>query len=242
MTESRIDILFFGAHADDIEIACGGTVAWAVEQGHRVGMVDLTRGEMGTRGTPETRRKESAAAARALQAEFRETLDFGDGNLRTGREEELEVIRILRSYRPRLVVAPYIDDRHPDHHRAGQLVTEASFYAGLQKIETGQAPHRPQAVIYHMLAYTIEPTFIVDVTATWNRKMKSLAAYKSQFYNPKSKERATIISQKSFLDRIEGRARHFGAIIGAAYGEAFFSKQPPKITNLVDSYSGREVE
>lgn len=236
-----VDILAFGAHADDVELSIGGTVAKAVKQGRSVGIVDLTHGEMGTRGTPEIRLRESKAAARILKARFRERLDFGDGSLRSGREEELELIRLIRKHRPSVVIAPYTEDRHPDHSRAGRLITDASFYAGLAKIDTGQKPHRPQAVIYHLLTYTPEPTFVVDVTETWKTKMKAIQAYGSQFYNPRSKEKETILSQKTFLDRIEGRARYFGSLIGAEYGEPFVTKQPPAIADLIAAYSGREV-
>ncbi|HVT45818.1 MAG TPA: bacillithiol biosynthesis deacetylase BshB1 [Thermoanaerobaculia bacterium] len=239
--DQRVDILVFGAHADDIELSCGGTVVQAVSQGKLVGLVDVTRGEMGTRGTPAKRLRESRRAQKILGAAFREQLDLGDGNLRTGREEELEIIRLVRRYRPSVVVAPYPEDRHPDHSRAGRLVTEASFYAGLKKIETGQNHHRPHSVIYYMQAWVREPTFIADVTTAWARKMKAIATYKSQFYDPQSREPRTFISEKSFLEMIEARGRHFGSIIGAAYGEPFVTKQPPRIDDLVAAYSGREV-
>lgn len=237
----KVDLLVFGAHPDDIELSCGGTVVHTVRKGRKVGLCDLTRGEMGTRGTAETRAAEAEEARRILGAAFRETLDFGDGALRTGREEELELIRLIRRCRPEVVLAPYPDDRHPDHARAGQVVTSASFYAGLQKIDTGQPPHRPQSVVYQMLAWTFEPSFVVDVTAEWQTRMEAVAAYKSQFYNPNSNERETIISQKDFLGWIDGRARHFGSMIGAKYGEPFVSKQPPRISDIVAAYNGREV-
>ncbi|HUF19015.1 MAG TPA: bacillithiol biosynthesis deacetylase BshB1 [Thermoanaerobaculia bacterium] len=236
-----VDILAFGAHADDIELSCGGTIAKAVKQGQNVGIVDLTRAEMGTRGTPEIRLRESKAAARILKARFRKRLDFGDGGLRRGREEELELIRLIREHRPSVVIAPYTEDRHPDHSRAGRLITDASFYSGLARIDTGQQAHRPQAVIYHMLTYAPDPSLVVDVTETWQTKMKAIRAYGSQFYNPKSREKETILTQKHFLDRIEGRARHFGTMIGAEFGEAFFSIEPPAVADLVAAYAGREV-
>ena len=236
-----VDILAFGAHADDVELACGGTVARAVKQGQTVGIVDLTHAEMGTRGTPEIRLRESGKAAGILKAQFRTRLDFGDGALRTGREEELELIRVIRRHRPAIVIAPYTDDRHPDHARAGRLITEAAFYAGLTRIDTGQPAHRPQAIIYHLLTYAPPPSFVVDVTATFATKMRAIQAYGSQFYNPKSKEKQTILSQKTFLDRIEGRARYFGSMIGAEYGEPFWTKEPPALSDLVGAYRGREV-
>lgn len=241
MKNTRVDYIFFGAHPDDAEIGCGGTMLESVAKGKKIGLVDLTRGEMGTRGTPETRLHESLGAARVLGALFRHQLDFGDGNLRAGREEEVEVISVIRRHRPSIVFAPFPDDRHPDHTRAGKLVTEASFYAGLSKIETGQAPHRPQMVVYYMQNYVQQPTFVVDTTAYQKKKMDALRCYKSQFYNPKSKERMTFIAKKSFIDMIEARARHFGAMIGAEFGEGFVTKQPPRVDDVAAAYRGREV-
>lgn len=236
-----VDILFFGAHPDDVELSVGGTVAKCVKDGLRAGIVDLTRGEMGTRGTPQTRKKEAQAASKALGATFRQQLDLGDGNLRTGREEELELIELLRVRRPKIVVVSYPDERHPDHARTGQLVTDASFYAGLRALQTGSPAHRPQAVLYYLQNYMFAPTFIVDVTPHWKAKMRSVAAYKSQFHDPNSKEPRTVLSDPRFLQTIEARGRHFGAQIGADYGEAFISKQPPKVDDLVRAYEGREV-
>ncbi len=240
MSES-VDIIFFGAHPDDVELSCGGTVAKSVKDGLRVGIVDLTRGEMGTRGTPQTRKREAANAAKALGATFRQHLDFQDGNLQTGREQELEIIEILRRWRPRLVVGPYPDDRHPDHTRTGRIVTEASFYAGLKSLKTGLPEHRPQTVLYYLQNYMFTPSFVVDVSKHWKTKMRSVAAYKSQFFDPNSKEANTFISDPKFLDMIDARGRHFGALIGASYGEAFVTKQPPRIDDLIGAYAGREV-
>lgn len=241
MNEEKVDILFFAAHPDDIELSCGGTVAKLVKDGRRVGIVDLTRGEMGTRGTAQTRKREAAAAARALGATFRQQLDFGDGNLRTGREEELQVIEILRRHRPEVIFTAYPDERHPDHARCGKLITDAWFYAGLKALDTGLPKHRPQAVIYYLQNYAIPPSFIVDVTATWKTKMRAIAAYKSQFHDPKSKEPRTIISEPKFLAIIEGNARHYGAMIGAEFGEAFVTKQPPRVDDVIAAYRNREV-
>ncbi|HEX8409657.1 MAG TPA: bacillithiol biosynthesis deacetylase BshB1 [Thermoanaerobaculia bacterium] len=236
-----VDIIFFGAHPDDVELSCGGTAAKLVKEGCRIGIVDLTRGEMGTRGTPQTRKREAAAAAKVLGATFRQQLDFQDGNLQTGREQELQIIEILRQRRPSLVVAPYPDDRHPDHTRAGRIVTEASFYAGLRALETGLAAHRPQTVLYYLQNYMFTPSFVVDVTSHWKTKMRSVLAYKSQFHDPKSKEPQTFISDPKFLEMIDARGRHFGALINVHYGEAFVSKQPPRIDDPFAAYGGREI-
>lgn len=235
-----IDILFFGAHPDDVELSAGGTVAKSVRDGLRVGIVDLTRGEMGTRGTPQTRKREAANAAKILGATFRLQLDFQDGNLQTGREQEMQIIALLRQWRPKLVVAPYPDDRHPDHTRTGRIVTEASFYAGLRSLKTDLPAHRPQTVVYYLQNYMIPPSFVVDVTAAWKTKMRAVHAYKSQFHDPKSKEPQTFISDPKFLDMIDARGKHFGALIGAQYGEAFVTKQPPRVDDMIGAYSGRE--
>jgi len=241
LAQETVDILFFGAHPDDVELSCGGTIVKLVRDGLRVGMIDLTRGEMGTRGTPQTRKRESQNAAKALGVTFRQQLDFGDGQLRTGRDEELEIIDVVRQWRPKLVVGPWPDDRHPDHTRTGRIVTEASFYAGLRALETGKPAHRPQTVLYYMQNYMVAPSFVVDCTKTWKAKMRSVAAYKSQFYDPNSKEPTTFISDPKFLEMIEARGKHFGAKIGASYGEAFISKQPPRIDDVIQAYAGREV-
>lgn len=241
MKDESVDLLVFGAHADDIELSCGGAVAQATRRGQRVGLVDLTRGEMGTRGTPEGRLEESESSRKILGAAFRHTLDFGDGNLRTGRDEELQIIELVRRHRPQIVVAPYPDDRHPDHVRAGRVVTEASFYAGLRKIETEHAAHRPHAVVYYALNYFVQPAFVIDISDVWETKMDAVKSYGSQFYNPNSNEPQTLIAQKSFLENIEGRARHYGSLIGATFGEAFMSKNPPRVDDLIVAYGGREV-
>lgn len=235
-----VDIIFFAAHADDIELSCGGTAVKSVRDGLRIGIIELTRGEMGTRGTPQTRKRESQAAAKILGASFRRQLDFGDGNLQTGREQELQIIEVVRRHRPKIVIAPWPDDRHPDHTRTGRIVTEASFYAGLRSLRTELPEHRPQAVLYYLQNYMVTPSFVVDVTKHWKTKMRAVAAYKSQFHDPKSKEPQTFISDPKFLEMIEARGKHFGALIGVSYGEAYVTKQPPRVDDLIAAYSGRE--
>ena len=236
-----VDVLFFGAHPDDVELSAGGTAAKFVKDGLRIGIVDLTRGEMGTRGTPETRKREASNAAKALGATFRQSLDFGDGNLQYGREQELELIEIIRERKPRLLIGPYPDDRHPDHTRTGRLVTDVWFYSGLKSLKTKREAHRPQALAYYLLNYMFTPSFVVDVTKSWKTKMKAVAAYKSQFHDPSSKEPHTFISDPKFLGMIEARAKHFGALVNVEYGEAFVTKQPPRLDDVIGAYSGREV-
>jgi N-acetylglucosamine malate deacetylase 1 len=236
-----VDLLFVAAHADDLELSSGGTIAKAVSDGLRVGMLELTRGEMGTRGTPQIRRREAQKGARILGAAFREQLDFGDGGLRTGRDEELQLIDFIRRARPKLVFAPWPDERHPDHVRTGRITTDASWYAGLRQVHTKFPAHRPQAVIYYMQNYVLHPSFVVDVSEAWKTKMKAIGAFKSQFFNSKSKEPRTFLSEKRFLEMIEARGKHFGAMIGASYGEAYLTKQPPRVDDVIAAYAGREV-
>jgi N-acetylglucosamine malate deacetylase 1 len=238
---SSVDAMFFAAHADDIELACGGTIAKMARDGKRTGIVDLTRGEMGTRGDPETRLRESRASADILGATFREQFDFGDGGLRTGRDEEMQIIEIVRRWRPSIVFAPWPDERHPDHVRSGRLVAEASFYAGLRRIETKLPAHRPQAVVYYLQNYLPPLSFVMDVTEAWETKMKAVNCYKSQFFDQKSKEPRTFIAEEKFLEMIEARGKHFGALIGARYGEAYVTKQPPRIDDVFGAYRDREV-
>lgn len=238
----KLDILVFGAHADDVELACGGTILRATREGRKVGIVDLTRAEMGTRGDAETRRKESLEAARILGVSVRERLDFGDGRMRDGDAEETEVIRMIRHYRPDIVIAPWPDDRHPDHTRTGQLVTDAWFYAGLVRRETEEPAHRPDAVIYYIQNYVPHPTLVVDITEFWSDRLRAIRAYGSQFHNPSSEEPETFISKKTFIDMIEARARHFGALIGRELGEGFVTKQPPMVNDLITAYRGREIK
>jgi N-acetylglucosamine malate deacetylase 1 len=238
---TTVDAMFFAAHADDIELTCGATIAKMVKDGKRTGIVDLTRGEMGTRGDPETRLRESRASAKVLGATFREQFDFGDGGMRTGRDEEMQIVDIVRRWRPSIVFAPWPDERHPDHVRSGRLITEASFYAGLRKIETDLPAHRPQAVIYYLQNYLPPLSFVIDVTDAWATKMKAVHCYKSQFFDRKSKEPRTFIAEEKFLEMIDARGKHFGALIGARFGEAYVTKQPPRIDDVFAAYAGREV-
>jgi N-acetylglucosamine malate deacetylase 1 len=235
-----VDVLAISAHADDVELCCAGTLIALARRGKTFGIVDLTRSEMGTRGTPETRRREAERAAEILGANFRETLDFGDGGLSKSRDHELALIDILRREKPRLILTAYPEDRHPDHRRAGELVTDAAFYAGLRKIETSHPAHRPQQTLYFSTAYVQSPTFVVDVTQAMPRRMEAVRAYQSQFHDPASKEPETFLSQKSFLDAIEARARHFGFLIGVEFGEGFVSRRPPRLDDPIAAFEGFE--
>jgi len=236
-----VDVLAIAAHPDDVELTCAGTLLALQARGRRFGLVDLTSGEMGTRGDQETREREASRAAEILGAEFRETLDFGDGGLRTTREQELRLIEIIRRERPRLILTSYPEDRHPDHARAGRLVADAAFYAGLRKLETQHPAHRPQQTVFFSTAYLHEPNLVVDVTPYWPKRLEAILAFTSQFHDPNSREPQTMLSQRPFLAAIEGRARHFGFLIGTEFGEGFVSQRPPRIDDLVACFEGFEA-
>lgn len=235
-----VEVLAVGAHPDDVELGCGGTLATLVARGQRVGILDLTRGEMGTRGTPEGRAAEAAEAARILGARFRETLDLGDGGLRTDREAELAVVEVVRRRRPRLVLAPLPSDRHPDHVRAGKLATDAAFYAGLRALVTGLPAHRPQQVVYYPSTFVAELSFLVDVSAAFETKLAAVRAFRSQFHDPASTEPETFISSRAFLDGVVGRAQAFGRLSNVAYAEGFVALRPPSLADPLGAFEGYE--
>ncbi len=242
-----IDILAVGAHPDDVELGCGATLATLSGRGRSFGILDLTRGEAGTRGTPEKRAKEAARAAQILGARFRETLDLGDGALRTDREAELLVIDVIRRHRPRLVLAPWGTDRHPDHVRTSRLATEAAFYAGLRTLATGYAAHRPQQVVYYPSTFVTNPAFLVDVSERFAIKLEAIRAYRSQFHvegdEPEEKasdEPETVISSRMYFEGIAARARAFGALANVPYAEAFLSPRPPLLTDPIPAFEGFE--
>jgi N-acetylglucosamine malate deacetylase 1 len=236
-----VDVLAIAAHPDDVELTCGGTLVTLKSRGRRFGIVDLTHGEMGTRGDAARREEEARRAAEILGAEFRETLDFGDGGLRHTRENELALIDVIRRERPRLVLTSYPKDRHPDHARAGVLVTDAAFYAGLRKLDTRHAAHRPQQTLYFSTAFLHEPTFVVDVTAAIEKRRAAILVFSSQLHDPSSREPQTMLSQQSFLDTIDARARHFGFLIGVEFGEGFVSMRPPRIDDPIEAFEGFEA-
>ncbi len=219
-----VDVLAFGAHADDIELTCAGTLVMLAQRSRRFGIIDLTRSELGTRGSVATRQAEARLSAEILGAALRETLDLTDGGLETGRAAELAVIEVIRRQKPRLVLAPYPEDRHPDHARAGRLVTDAAFYAGLRKLESALPAHRPQQVLYYSTFLLQEPTLLVDVTPAMKTRREAVRAFASQFHDPASKEPQTMLSQESFLEKVEARSRHFGFLAGVEFAEGFVSK------------------
>ncbi len=235
----KLDILVFAAHPDDAELGCSGTIAAQVAKGYKVGIVDLTHGEMGTRGTPETRLKEAAKAAQILGLAARENMGFQDVFFKDDAEHQLKLIQVIRKYQPEIVLANAVNDRHPDHGKGASLATNACFMSGLEKIETyqhgiKQSAWRPKFVYHYIQNNYIQPDFIVDISEFWDSKVNSIAAFGSQFYNPESKEPASFISSPEFLPFIESRAREFGHRIQSKYGEGFTIERFIGVTDLFD--------
>jgi len=227
----KLDFLAFGAHPDDVELGCGATLAKLVSQGKKVGIVDLTRGELGTRGSAEIRTKETKEASKILGITIRENMDFKDGFFRNDEEHQLKIIQVIRKYQPDFIFCNAPDDRHIDHPKGSQLIVEASFLSGLIKINTDDSSGNPQKHwrpknIYHYIQWkNLDPDFIFDVSGFHNAKMNAVKCYSSQFYDPKSKEPETPISNKNFLDFVQSRANDFGRLIGVEHGEGFISNR-----------------
>ena len=233
----KLDILVFGAHPDDVELGCGATIAKEVSLGKKVGIVDLTRGELGTRGSADLRDKEAAEAAKILGVTVRENLRFADGFFVNDKEHQLEVIKMIRKYQPEIVLCNAVDDRHIDHPKGSSLVSDACFLSGLLKIETEvegkqQEQWRPKQVYHYIQWKNIEPDFVLDVTGFIDKKTQSVFAYSSQFYDPKSNEPETPITSKNFIDSINYRARDLGRLIGVEHAEGFTSERYVAIENL----------
>ena len=234
-----LDALAFGAHADDVELGCGGTLVKLSGSGHQTGVVVLTQGEMATRGSAEIRAREFTAAATILGLTVHQMLDIPDGRVEVTWENKLKIIAVLRAHRPKIVFAPYWVDRHPDHEQASHLVRHAAYLAGLKKIETGQPPFRPYRVIYYQTRFEFTPSFIVDISGAHEQKMMAIRAYESQFHRPGQPEASgegTLIGRPEFLDTIVTRARHYGAQIGAAFGEPFLVREALKLEDPVRSF------
>lgn len=226
----NVDVLVFGAHPDDAELTMGGTIAKFTFNNIKVGIIDLTRGELGTRGTPETRQQEAFQAAISLKLAIRENLHIPDGSIYHTKENLMKIIMMIRKYKPKIIFAPYFNDRHPDHINTSKLVKEAMFAAGLEKVKTsdkerGQDTYRPAKLFYYMQTYPFEPSFIVDITGYQDAKMKAVKSYSSQFYDPKSKEPETFISKPEFINYIESRSAFYGFQIGKTHGEPFFTEE-----------------
>ncbi len=237
---TKLDILVLPVHPDDAELGCAGTILKHIADGKKVGIADLTRGELGTRGTPEIRAKEAAAAAQILSLTVRENIGIPDGFFLNTPEYQLKIIEAIRKYQPEIVITNAYHDRHPDHGRANELVEAAAFLSGLRKIETSvngefQQVWRPKLVLHFIQDNYIQPDILVDVTPYWDKKIESVLAYGSQFHNPEwEDEPQTYISSPEFIQVIEARAREFGKSIGATYAEGFTSRKILGVDNLFD--------
>jgi bacillithiol biosynthesis deacetylase BshB1 len=240
MNKIKLDVLAVASHPDDIELGCAGTLIMEKSRGKKIGVIDLTRGELGTRGTPELRAKEAAEAARILALDIRENLSLPDGFFLNEEKNQRLLIRAIRDYRPEIVISSSLDDRHPDHGRAGHLISDASFLSGLRKIETMdtngnlQEPWRPKYVFHMIQDRYYDPTFVYDITPAFERKLESIRAYSSQFHSTAYAvdEPQTYISTPGFLNSIIGRHQMFGKMIGVDYAEGYISKKMIGIGNF----------
>ena len=235
----KLNILAFGAHPDDVELSCAGTIAKEISLGKTVGIIDLTHGELGTRGSAAIRDIEAKNAAEILGVTIRENLNFRDGFFINNEEHQLEIIKVIRKYRPEIVLCNAIDDRHIDHAKGSKLVSDACFLSGLTKIETQlndvkQDAWRPKLVYHYIQWKNIEPDFVVDITGFLDKKIDSILAYKSQFYDPKSTEPETPIATKNFLESLHYRSKDFGRLIGTDAAEGFSVERYLAVNSLSD--------
>lgn len=237
----KLDILAIGAHPDDVELSCSATLAKEISLGKKVGIIDLTRGELGTRGTAETRDEEAANAAKILGVKIRENMEFADGFFVNDKWHQVELIKMIRKYQPDIVLCNAVDDRHIDHGKGSSLVSDACFLSGLLKIDTRiededgwQEPWRPKHVYHYIQWKNLEPDFVVDVTGFMDQKMEAVMAYKTQFFDPNSDEPETPISSKNFTDSIRYRARDLGRLIGVEYAEGFTVERYVAVNSLSD--------
>lgn len=226
----KLDILIFAAHPDDAELSMGGTISSLTSRGFKIGIIDMTAGELGTRGSKKIRAQESKLAAEILKITVRENLKIKDGSIYESDFTRKKVVEKIRKYKPEFIFAPYFNDRHPDHISASKIVKSAMFFAGVAKVKTfdkknEQKHFRPKKLFYYMQSYPFEPTFVIDISEHFETKMKSVFAYKTQFYNPESKEPTTFISDPKFVKYLEARSRFYGFQIGKEYGEAFYCEE-----------------
>lgn len=226
----KLDILAFGVHPDDVELGCSGTIISAIAEGKKVGIVDLTQGELGTRGTIETRYAEATAAAKVMGVSARENLKMDDGFFKHDKKNIREVIRAIRKYQPEIILCNAPEDRHPDHGRSAKLVAEAAFLSGLRKIETKedgkmQAAWRPTYVFHYIQDRFLQPSFVIDITESFEKKMEAILCYKTQFNSPSNDEPQTYISSPQFMETVKARALMLGKRIGVQYAEGFISEK-----------------
>ena len=233
----KLDILAIGSHPDDVELGCSGTIIKEIKRGKKVGVIYLTEGELGTRGTVETRYQEAAAAALVMGLSVRENLKMRDGFFKNDEEHQMELIRIIRKYKPEIVLENILEDRHPDHGRAGWMIYDACFLSGLQKIKTTdegkeQEKWRPRILLHYIQDRFYEPDLIVDISDVWEQRLEAIKAYKTQFHNPGLDEPQTYISSPEFMESLSARARDLGKRIGVKYGEGFVSRKNIGIANF----------
>ena len=230
----KVDILVFGAHPDDVELGCGGAVIKLVEHGKKVAIIDLTRGELGTRGTSKRRNKECENATKILGVRVRENMDFKDGFFENDKGHKLALIKKIRDYQPEIVIANAPSDRHPDHGRASQIVVDACFLSGLEKVDTKQKVWRPKAIYHYIQFNHLQPDFVIDISRQMEKKIEAVKAYKTQFYNSDSKETETIISKKGFLESVKYRAQDLGRQANCEFAEGFIAHQMLKVDSFFD--------
>ena len=230
----KLDILAFGAHPDDIELGCGGTLIKHISSGNKVGIIDFTTGDLGTRGSSEIRLNEAQNAANLMGLSIRENLNFKDGFFQNDDIHKKALIKMIRKYQPEIVLTNAPSDRHPDHGRASQLTIDACFLSGLEKIDTNQDVWRPKAIYHYIQFNNLMPDFVVDISDYFNKKIEVIKQYKSQFYDPDSIETDTVISSKSFFESIEYRAKDLGRQTFCDYAEGFITHQLPKVNFLND--------
>jgi len=230
----NVDVLTIAAHPDDIELTCAGTLIKMVDKGYSVGILDLTQGEMGTRGTPEIRAAEAEAARKAIGAKWRERLNFGDSRLTASIENRFALAEKIRDARPRTVVLPYWEARHPDHYTAATLGYEACYAAGLKQLPVGGLPHRPKKIIYASMYWEVKPSFFVDVTAQWDRKLAAINCFNSQFSGDLRDITELYPAWGKLLDRIATQCKYFGHLMGVEYAEPFVVKESMAVDDIVD--------
>lgn len=235
----KLDVLVFAAHPDDAEMSCGGTICKLVDAGNKIGIVDLTRGELGTRGSAELRKKEAALASEIMGLAVRENLGFRDGFFENNEAHQIAIIQQIRRFQPKLLLVNAILDRHPDHGKAAKLVKDAAFLSGLRKISTSwegnfQEAWRPAKLFSYIQDHRLAPDFVVDISSYFEQKWKAIQAYSSQFYNPESDDPETYLSSQAFMKFLEARHRDVGHLVGAEFGEGFQSETPLKIQSPLD--------
>jgi len=237
----ELDLLAFGAHPDDVELGCGGTLIASARRGRSVGVVTLTRGESGTRGSAEERAVEFDASCAVIGCSHRQMLDLPDGGLTVDDPSRRAVIRVLRALRPRIVLLPYWEDRHPDHGNASRIVEEACFLAGLRRLDTGQEPHRPAELLYYMASWEFEPGFVVDISAVMEEKKRAIRCYASQVWNGTGQPHGepTFIASRGFWELILARAAHYGRLIGREFGEPFKTRRLIEIRDPLEAFGDR---